>query len=370
MAYSCELQESENRVTSPLGDDLKRIIAQEGPISLERFMALALGDPRYGYYMTRDPFGASGDFTTSPEISQMFGELLGLWCVDLWLRAGSPAALSLVELGPGRGTLMSDMLRATKAVPGFHDALTVTLVEMSPVLREVQKTTLRDAHRAIDWAQDVSSLPKLPTLILANEFFDALPIRQYQKQKTGWHERLIGLNTAGDLAFGLAHNSVTPVTQRGEDGDILEYSAIGMMIMEDLASHLAHYGGAGLAIDYGYLETQIGDTLQAMKAHAFVDPLEAPGEADITTHVDFQRLAHAAQEQGLATQGPITQADLLERLGLATRAETLLKRANAEQAKDISSAVARLTERTPQGMGHLFKALAFHHSSWPVPAGF
>lgn len=344
------------------------LIRQEGPISVERYMALALGDPQHGYYMTRDPLGASGDFTTSPEISQMFGELIGLWCADLWLRAGQPA-LSLVELGPGRGTLMSDVLRATKAVTGFHEALQVTLVEMSPVLGEIQKRTLTDAHPRIGWATTIATLPEKPTLILANEFFDALPIRQFQKRNQTWHECLIGVNN-NSLGFGLAQEPMRMSGPGGSEGDILEYAPISDTIMRDLARHIATFGGAGLIIDYGYTQSGFGDTLQAMKAHEFVNPLDHPGEADLTVHVNFEALELAARENNARTHGPITQAELLDRLGIDTRVETLIRKASPQQAEDIRKARERLIEPTAKGMGHLFKALALSHKDWPTPAGF
>lgn len=346
------------------------LIRHEGPMTVERYMAMALGDPQHGYYMTRDPFGAQGDFTTAPEMSQIFGELLGLWCADLWLRAGQPPTLSLVELGPGRGTLMSDVLRATRAVQGFHDALHVTLIDMSPVLRDTQKKTLVGAHPRIDWAADVSSLPSLPTIVLANEFFDALPIRHYQKHEGHWRERLVGVDETDRLIFGLSQEPIAVSGLGGTDGDILEVSPITETIMTDVAAHVAQHGGAGLVIDYGYLQTGFGDTLQALKAHRPIHPLEHAGEADLTAHVNFQTLLHALRKAGAMAHGPIAQADLLERLGIATRTEALLRRASPEQAKDVHSAVARLTERTAQGMGHLFKALAFSHRDWPSPAGF
>lgn len=346
------------------------LIRHEGPMTIERFMAMALGDPQHGYYMTRDPLGATGDFTTSPEISQMFGELIGLWCADFWLRAGRPPALSLVELGPGRGTLMSDMLRATRAMEGFHDALHVTLIDMSPVLREAQSKTLAGAHPRITWAMDVSQLPSLPTIVLANEFFDALPIRHYQKYQGQWHERLVGIDETDRLIFGLSQEPVPVSGLGGSDGDVLEVSPITETIMLDVSAHVARHGGAGLVIDYGYLKTGFGDTLQALKAHRSVHPLDHVGESDLTAHVNFQTLYSAVSKAGAIPHGPITQADLLERLGLATRAEALLRRATPEQAQQVKSAVERLTERTAQGMGHLFKALAFSHRDWPSPAGF
>ena len=354
---------------SALRQRIIEIIRQEGPISVERYMALALGDPQHGYYMTRDPLGASGDFTTSPEISQMFGELIGLWCADLWLRASQPS-ISLVELGPGRGTLMSDVLRATKAVTGFHDALQVTLVEMSPVLSAIQKQTLADAHPRIEWATTIATLPEKPTIILANEFFDALPIRQFQKRNQAWHECLIGADDDDTLVFGLAQEPMRMSGPGGSEGDILEYAPISETIMRGLARHLARFGGAGLIIDYGYTQSGFGDTLQALKSHEFVNPLETPGEADLTVHVNFESLELAARESGARTHGPITQAELLDRLGIDTRVETLIRKASPQQANDIRKARERLMEPTSTGMGHLFKALAISGKEWPTPAGF
>jgi len=354
---------------SALRQRIIEIIRQEGPISVERYMALALGDPQHGYYMTRDPLGASGDFTTSPEISQMFGELIGLWCADLWLRAGQ-ASISLVELGPGRGTLMSDVLRATKAVTGFHDALQVTLVEMSPVLSAIQKQTLANAHPRIEWATTIATLPEKPTIIIANEFFDALPIRQFQKRNQAWHECLIGVDDNNILVFGLAQDPMRMSGPGGSEGDILEYAPISETIMRDLAGHIAQFGGAGLIIDYGYTQSGFGDTLQALKAHEFVNPLETPGEADLTVHVNFESLELAACESGARTHGPITQAQLLDRLGIDTRVETLIRKASPQQANDIRKARERLIDPATTGMGQLFKALAISNNEWPTPAGF
>ena len=369
MAGVAQLPESADRMT-PLGQDIARLITLEGPISLERYMGLALGDPRYGYYMTRDPLGAQGDFTTSPEISQMFGELLGLWCADLWFRMGQPEKLSLVELGPGRGTLMQDVLRATKNIIGLHRALSVTLVEMSPVLRETQRQTLASCGVAVEWREDVTTLPEVPTLLLANEFFDALPVRHYQRRHHHWHQRLIGLNSDNTLAFGLAEEPEPALKLDAPEGTVLELGLIGERIMVDLSAHIARFGGAGLMIDYGYTQSAFGETLQAMKQHAFVDPLEAPGEADITTHVDFERLSHIARAQGLEVSGPTTQAHFLSGLGIVERAAKLLKNADVTQAQEVEAALIRLTEQTPTGMGSLFKVLGIRHADMPEPAGF
>jgi NADH dehydrogenase [ubiquinone] 1 alpha subcomplex assembly factor 7 len=355
---------------TPLGEDIKELIRLEGPISVERYMTIALSDPRYGYYMTRDPLGAKGDFTTSPEISQIFGELLGLWCADLWLRMGSPISISLVELGPGRGTLMQDALRAMKTVKGLLSAIHVTLVETSPTLRQAQKKRLASSSVDTQWQDDISSLPKQPTLLIANEFFDALPIRQYQRANGKWYERLIGLTEKGDLTFGLAPDADRTIQLSAPEASILERNLIGERMLKDLTTHLMHYGGAALTIDYGYTQSGFGDTLQAMQNHRYVDPLDRPGEADLTTHVDFKRLSDIAKYCGNTVSGPIIQADFLEALGIKQRGESLLKSVNTDQAKSISSAIARLTDRTPKGMGSLFKVLTFYHPTMPRPEGF
>ncbi len=355
---------------TPLSEEIKNLIRLEGPISLERYMTIALSDPRYGYYMTRDPFGAKGDFTTSPEISQIFGELLGLWCADLWIRMGCPAAISLVELGPGRGTLMHDALRGMKSVKGLMSAVRVTLVETSPTLRDAQRQLLEPSGIPIQWQSDVASLPELPTLFIANEFFDALPVRQYQRSQGQWHERLIGLNEQNKLIIGLAQEPERAITLDAIEGSLLERCLIGEAIMDELATHIAHVGGVGIAIDYGHTQSGLGETLQAMRGHDYVDPLNDPGEADLTTHVDFQRLAAIALRRGNTISGPILQADFLEALGIRQRGERLQKSATVAQANAIALAVNRLTDRSPKQMGSLFKVLCFRHSSAPNPAGF
>ncbi|MCX8503230.1 MAG: SAM-dependent methyltransferase [Beijerinckiaceae bacterium] len=355
---------------SLLGEEIKKLIRLEGPISVERYMTMALSDPRYGYYMTRDPFGAKGDFTTSPEISQIFGELLGLWCADLWLRMGRPTSISLVELGPGRGTLMQDALRAMKSIKGLLSSVQIILVETSPALRKAQQKTLESFDLPIQWQSDVSSLPQLPTLLIANEFFDALPIRQYQRKDEKWHERLVGLNEQGNLILGLAPEAEAAIEIIANEGSVIERNLIGERIMHQLALHIMQYGGAGIAIDYGHTQSGVGETLQALRDHQFVSPLDEPGEADLTTHVDFKRLLDIAQSQGNAVSGPITQADFLEAMGIRQRGQSLIKSANSDQAKAIISAIDRLTDRSPKQMGSLFKVMSFYHPKMPEPAGF
>ncbi len=355
---------------TPLGEEIARIVALEGPIGVERYMGLCLGHPRFGYYMTRDPFGAAGDFTTAPEISQMFGEILGLWCADAWIRMGSPDPILLMELGPGRGTLAADALRAMRRVPGLREAVRVHLVETSPVLREVQRATLAEAGAPVAWATDVSELPDGPALILANEFFDALPIRQYVRTPQGWCERLVGTDASGALAWGLSPERETWLDgAAGPEGAVLEIAAAAQRIMGDLASRIADQGGVFLAVDYGHARSGLGDTLQAMKKHAFVDPLAEPGEADLTVHVDFAALGRTARRTGAAVHGPVTQGALLHVLGLSARADAL-SRARPDRAADIAAAAERLAGSDEGQMGDLFKALAVTQEGFGPPAGF
>ena len=298
---------------SALEDEIKAVIGQEGPISLERYMSLALTHPTLGYYMKRDPFGAEGDFTTAPEISQMFGELVGLWAAEVWAAMGSPNPLRLIELGPGRGTLMSDALRAARVAPEFRAALDVCLVEASPVLAAVQHDTLLTAGAPVSWVETFEQAPEGPAIILANEFLDALPIRQYMMSPRGWCERLVGLDAAGNLAFGLSGEPEHFIKAQTDEGDILEIGAIAHRLMFAVGARLARHGGAALFVDYGHLATGFGDTLQALRAHRMVDPLLAPGEADLTAHVDFAAMARSARAAGAAVYGPIDQGDFLRR---------------------------------------------------------
>ncbi|MFC5083747.1 class I SAM-dependent methyltransferase [Microvirga arabica] len=337
----------------PLKETLRETIALEGPISVERYMGLCLRH----YYATRDPLGAAGDFTTAPEISQMFGELIGLWMLEVWNGMGRPAPCRLVELGPGRGTLMADLLRATRLLPGFKAAATVHLVETSPSLKQRQQAALAASGLPVQWHDRIEDVPSGPTLLVTNEFFDALPVRQFAATDRGWCERLVGLD-GEDLIFGLRPEPEPALGKPLRLGDILEWPAVSIDIVGTLAGRLAHDGGAGLILDYGYWGPAFGDTLQALKNHQPVDPLQEPGEADLTTHVDFHRLAQAAAAQGSRVHGIVTQGDFLQALGIETRANALKAHATPAQAADIDRALARLTERGPTGMGELFKVLA------------
>jgi NADH dehydrogenase [ubiquinone] 1 alpha subcomplex assembly factor 7 len=355
---------------SALGDEIRALIGQEGPISLERYMTLALTHPTHGYYMKRDPFGAEGDFTTAPEISQMFGELIGLWAAEVWAAMGSPKPLRLIEFGPGRGTLMSDALRAARVAPEFRAALDVRLIETSPVLAAIQHDTLLTAGAPVAWAGQLEEAPDGPAIIIANEFLDALPIRQFVRGPRGWCERLVGLDNSGNLAFGLAAEPERFIKVQAQEGEVLEVGAIAHRLMFALGARLARQGGAALFIDYGHIATGFGDTLQALRAHRMVDPLIDPGEADITAHVDFAAMARSARAAGAAVYGPIDQGNFLKTLGLDQRAQALASRAGASQAADIEAAQVRLTGKGVGEMGALFKVMAVANRQLPIPPGF
>ncbi|MGB8623764.1 MAG: SAM-dependent methyltransferase [Paracoccaceae bacterium] len=337
-----------------LGDILARRIAAAGPMTLADFMAECLMNPEHGYYATRDPFGRRGDFTTAPEISQMFGEMLGLFLARVWMDQGRPAPFTMAELGPGRGTLMADMLRATKGVPGFHAAANPHLVETSAALREVQRRTL-DGYQP-RWTDEVDSLPDAPLFLVANEFFDALPIRQFQRDPKGWRERQVGLRD-GRLVMGLSDPApIAALDHRLADtrpGDVVEVCPGAASVVDLVASRIAANGGVALIIDYGGWRS-LGDTFQALADHCPVDPLDSPGEADLTAHVDFESLARAAH--GVAHTPMVPQGVFLERLGITARAQALAAKLDGAALESHIAAHRRLTH--PQEMGTLFKTLA------------
>ena len=350
---------------TPLGRRLAKLIATDGPMTLADYMTACLLDPEHGYYATRDPFGAGGDFITAPEISQMFGELVGLALAQAWIDQGAPSPFSLVELGPGRGTLMADILRATTGVPGFHAAAEVVLVEASPTLRDVQKATVTHALEHKDRIEDVA---ERPLFLVANEFFDALPIRQFQRAAGAWRERLVGLKD-DRLTLGLGDQTQPPtLSDRLVDtrpGDIVEVSEPSRRIAAEIGRKLADNGGAAIVIDYGGARS-LGDTFQAVRAHDVADPLAAPGEADLTAHVDFGALARAA---GPAMAAPlVTQGVWLERLGIAARARALAAKMSGARLDQHMAAHRRLTH--PDEMGTLFKVLGLHAPRHPPPPGF
>lgn len=357
----------------PVVRRLTRLISERGPISVAEFMEIALGDPEGGYYATRDPFGVDGDFTTAPEISQMFGELIGLWCADSWQRIGAPDEFALVELGPGRGTLMSDALRAITGLPACHAAARIHLVENSPTLRKAQQAALRGQD--VTWHDALPTLDGLPAIFVANEFLDALPVRQFVKTDDGWRERLVDHDPEADkLTFSPTGASVPegPNAARlladAADGDIFEESPAVVAVVGAIAAHIAAHGGTALFVDYGHRRTAVGETLQAVRRHRPIAPLDAPGTSDVTAHVDFQRVGEAASTAGVRCLGPLDQGVFLQRLGIRERAEALRQNADERQARDLNAALTRLIG--PTEMGTLFKVMALSEQRIELLAGF
>lgn len=354
------------------------LIQAQGPMSVGQFMSVALLDPKQGYYATRDPIGQTrshggGDFITAPEISQMFGEMIGLWLIQSWKDQGSPKSRRLVELGPGHGTLMADILRACAVLPPFLQGLEVVLVEASPVLRERQRASLQHFEIRISWqSQFGQDLCDRALFLLANEFFDALPIRQYVKTKRGWCERMI-VTENGELAFALAPvalpiAAVPAEKQTAPLGAVYEISPARLALCEEIASTIAAKGGAGLIIDYGYAKAlEHGETLQAVAAHHFDDVLAEPGSRDISAHVDFAALLRAARKAGAQAYGPATQGDFLRALGIEERTQHLI-RANPEMAQKLRADCQRLIDSAQ--MGELFKVMAITPSHAQQPLGF
>ena len=345
------LQERNLKKDEGIVQALQRRAAMEPPLTMAAFMAEAVGH----YYASRDPLGAEGDFTTSPEISQMFGEIIGAGLTHLWQQMGAPKDFALLELGPGRGTLMADILRVMKPLAEPE----VLLLENSPVLRAAQAGRLAGHHPA--WIAGLDRLPPKPLLVVANEFFDALPVHQFEMHDGTWRERCV----RWDAGRGF-YPVLTPVHDmfvhhlreslpEAEDKDVFELCPAGLGMMADIARHLCRFGGHALVIDYGHVQSGLGDTLQAVRGHRFVPLFETPGEVDITTHVDFAALGMAARKEGAAVTGLMTQADLLTSWGIGLRAEKLLAAATEKQAVDIRSALHRLTDAGE--MGTLFKVL-------------
>lgn len=345
---------------------LARRIREAGPISLAEYMEAALWDDRHGYYATRAPIGARGDFITAPEVSQVFGELIGLWCADLWRKMGAPEPVLVCELGPGNGTLMKDFLRAARVAPAFRCAIRLLLVERSPALRAVQQQTL--AETAAAWHERLDQLPPGPLLLVANEFLDALPIRQFARQKDGWHERRIGLDAAGGLAYATDAAATECKLPDWPEGSVAEICPEALALARTLGARLKDQGGAALLIDYGYFTGTPGDSFQAVSRHRRFDPLKDPGGADLTAHIDFAAFAQAAAASGARVWGPATQGDFLLALGLDERAKRLAAGKTETESQAIATACRRLIE--PAQMGSLFKALALTHPDLPAPAGF
>jgi NADH dehydrogenase [ubiquinone] 1 alpha subcomplex assembly factor 7 len=354
-----------------LRQELIKLIALEGPMSIARYMSLCLGHPQHGYYMTRDPLGSKGDFITAPEISQMFGELLGLWFAQIWINLGSPDAIRLVECGPGRGTLMQDALRAAATVPGFKSAITVDLIEMSPVLKAEQLRRLSGTGVPVNWHARIDSVKTdKPILLIGNEFLDALPIRQFQRNAERWHERLVG-SDGESLSLGLSAAPEPVLSQIAPQGSILELSPAIQSFIAAAAEKLNAASGYAILIDYGHVKSGFGDTLQAMQRHGFVNPLASPGESDLTAHVDFDGLGRAAKANGLAVHGPVEQATFLRHLGLQVRAEMLMQKAGTQSQRDeIAGAERRLSDMSRTGMGSLFKVICLAARGQPEPPAF
>ncbi len=329
---------------------------QTDPERLDRFMARANAT----YYATRDPFA---DFTTAPEISQVFGEILGLWAAVAWEQIGRPQPVLLVEAGPGRGTLMQDALRAvTRTAPDFRMALTLHLIEASPRLKALQANALPKGT----WHRGLDTLPDAPLILFANEFLDALPVRQFVRRGSGWAERFVG--PAGFQELPADGPERAPAKGEVEEGEVVEVCEPALAFAAALGGRIAHRAGAALFLDYGAADSGRGDSLQAIRAKRHADPLAVPGRADLTAHVDFAAFAHAARDAGVTTYGPLPQGVFLTRLGLFQRTDQLARGQPPRRALALVEAARRLAE--PNRMGRLFKALALCHPGCPIPPGF
>ncbi len=363
------------RASASLAGRLRQRIREQGPLSTGTFIAEALFDPREGFYATKDPIGAGEDFITAPEVSQMFGELIGLWLAQAWQGMGAPEPVQLVELGPGRGTMMKDILRAARAVPGFAKALNVTLVEISPALINVQAQMLDKAPCPVHWRAALQQAPKGPALVIGNEFLDCLPVRQLVRQDGRWHERLVDCDQDGGFGFVLDPapasaallSLISPALREAQEGALVEVRPAIAALADELATRFAAAPGQALFIDYGPAKSETGDSLQAIRAHQKVDPLAAPGSADLTTRVDFEELARAARQAGLQVFGPVPQGQWLQRLGLEYRAAALVRQ-HPQQKRTLARQVHRLTDA--HEMGALFKVIAIAAPGLPQPDGF
>jgi NADH dehydrogenase [ubiquinone] 1 alpha subcomplex assembly factor 7 len=359
--------------TTPLAVELRKRITRDGPVSVHDYMAACLADARAGYYVTRQPIGREGDFITAPEISQMFGELMGVWVAAVWQNMGSPRDLLVAELGPGRGTLMKDALRAMGSVPGLIESTCVTLIETSPALRETQRATLAGSPLPPNWYTHIDEVPQGPLIVVANEFIDALPIRQLVREGGAWRERAITVSADG-FAFcagAFVAEETLPAWVRSldaGDGDLVELRPAASSLLESLAARARRAPMAALLVDYGHAESGSGDTLQAVARHRFADALAAPGEADLTAHVDFAALKRSASGLGLCVYGPMQQGEFLLKLGLGARSERLARNATPAQQAAILSGAARLAD--PRAMGALFKTLALQSSGLAPPPPF
>lgn len=350
----------------PASAEIRKLIKTAGPMPVSRYMELCLTHPEFGYYMTRDPLGREGDFTTAPEVSQMFGELLGLWAAAVWKSMGMPNPVRLIEFGPGRGTMMADMLRAIRVLPSFYQAVSVHLIEINPALIDQQGEALHGTKSSVSWHDSIDKVDEGPAIVMANEFFDALPVHQVVRQPHGWHERVIDISPSGQLVFGTAPEPIRhfdlllpKLVRAAPVGAIFEWRPTTEVMW--LARRLRDQGGAALIIDYGHVRSDAGDTFQAIARHSFTDPLRNPGQADLTAHVDFQALALGAEDAGARLHGPVEQGEFLKRLGIETRAATLMSKASMQVSADIETALKRLTGTDRGAMGALFKVLGISH---------
>jgi len=358
---------------APLEAEIRTLIRAAGPMPVWRYMQLCLTHQRYGYYIARDPLGREGDFITAPEVSQMFGELIGLWAASVWRMMDEPAEINLIELGPGHGTMMADALRAIRVLPAFRSAVTVHMIEVNPALRHRQVKALADAGEGF-WHERIDDVPEGPSIILANEYFDVLPVHQMVRQDGGWHERGIEIGADGSLAFGVApkpsprfETLLPPQVAAAPQGAIFEWRPDGEILR--IASRVRDFGGAALIIDYGHARSDAGDTFQAVARHAYADPLKNPGAADITAHVDFDALKRAAEAGGARAHGPVEQGTFLRRLGIEARAHALMTTAAPAVAQDIAVALQRLTSSGRGGMGSMFKVLGVANPTIPMLVG-
>ncbi|MEM7619231.1 MAG: SAM-dependent methyltransferase [Pseudomonadota bacterium] len=362
---------------SPLEQKLIERILADGPISVADFMQASLTDKTHGYYTSKQPIGSDGDFITAPEISQIFGELIGLWAGDVWHNMGSPKPIILCELGPGKGTLMQDALRALKHVPEFLDHVHIHLVESNPYLRDLQRTKLEDIHLSIEWHECLSDLPEGPVIVIANEFLDALPVQQFQRKEPHWYERMVGVRqSAGAQYFEFIINNEPaqtldlshPDIEHAEERAILEIRPFEKTLLTELSRRSKNAHTCLLMIDYGHEDDGFGDTLQAVKSHHFSDPLKHIGLSDLTTHVNFARLKAQSLQLGLSCFGPMSQGAFLMQLGANLRLQQLLKAATPEQRNELVSGVSRLV--SPDKMGVLFKVMVVCCAQLAKPAPF
>ena len=362
---------------SPLEAYIKRLIKEMGPIPVSQYMSLVLGHPTYGYYQRQNPVGAEGDFITSPEISQVFGEICGMYLASMWQQIGRPSQTRLVELGPGRGTLISDILRAASFVPNFLKSLSIHLVETSRALRTQQENLLKKKFGEIEvnWHLRIDQIPEGPVLFVANEFFDALPADQFVKTPTGWSLRCVGLSKSEELTFSerqldqnFEFNIPFSIGEAAKIGDIYEICFPAHQVIKELSKRIGENGIGALVIDYGHIQAGLGDTLQAVSSHKYADPLIFPGDSDLTTHVDFSALHRIADLESTRVSGPINQGSFLESMGIIERTMIIARNMPPNLSKDFVTATKRLTE--PKGMGSLFKVMVITNSQQPAPPGF